>query len=73
VTGTLTTAHKRLIIPIVDPRRAVDGILRPTGPLRLDAIELVIDVADSQRFGFGRTSSRSRLHRQRRAMAAGSW
>ena len=47
VSGTLTTAHQRLIIPIVDPAAGVvDGILRPTGPLRLDAIELVIDVAD---------------------------
>ncbi|HEY8989922.1 MAG TPA: ABC transporter permease, partial [Candidatus Limnocylindrales bacterium] len=44
--GTLTTAHQRLIIPIVDPAGVVDGAVRPTGPLRLDAIELVIDVTD---------------------------
>ncbi|HEY8632158.1 MAG TPA: ABC transporter permease, partial [Candidatus Limnocylindrales bacterium] len=45
--GTLSTAHQRLVIPIVDPAAGVvDGALRPTGPLRLDAIELVIDVTD---------------------------
>jgi hypothetical protein len=45
--GTLSTAHQRLVIPIVDPTVDVgDGTLRPTGPLRLDAIELVIDVTD---------------------------
>jgi hypothetical protein len=47
VSGTLTTARQRLIIPIVDlTTGAGDGTLRPTGPLRLDAIELVIDVTD---------------------------
>jgi FtsX-like permease family len=47
VSGTLTAGHQRLVIPIVDPAAGVvDGALRPTGPLRLDAIELVIDVTD---------------------------
>jgi len=45
--GTLTTAHQRLVIPIVDlSAGVVDGALHPTGPLRLDAIELVIEVTD---------------------------
>ncbi|HTG40406.1 MAG TPA: ABC transporter permease, partial [Methylomirabilota bacterium] len=47
VSGTLTTARQRLIIPIVDLTVDVgDGTLRPTGPLHLGAIELVIDVTD---------------------------
>ena len=48
--GTLSTARQRLVIPIVDPSDAnagaVDAGLRPTGPLRLDAIEISLDVAD---------------------------
>ena len=47
VGGTLSAANQRLVIPIVDPTVDVgDGTLRPTGPLRLDAIELVIQVND---------------------------
>ena len=46
--ASLTTAGQRLIIPIVDD--ATDGVparVRPTGPLRLHAIELAIHIADS--------------------------
>jgi hypothetical protein len=45
--GNLTTARQRLIVPIVDASTGVAvGSLRPTAPLRLDAIELVIEVTD---------------------------
>jgi hypothetical protein len=46
VSGSLSTAHQRMIIPIVDRAAGFDANLRPTAPLHLDAIELVINVTD---------------------------
>jgi hypothetical protein len=49
-TGSLTKAGQRLVLPIVDlaPADATGPIrsLRPTGPLRLDAIELTMAITD---------------------------
>jgi hypothetical protein len=45
-TGSLTKAGQRLTVPIVDIAPDANPGLRPSGPLRLDAIELTIDVAD---------------------------
>ena len=47
VTGSLTKAGQRLIIPLDDPtvQGTPDG-LRPSGPLRLEALDLLLTVAD---------------------------
>ena len=44
VAGSLAMNGQRLVIPIVDVEPDVSPSLRPSGPLRLDAIELGIDL-----------------------------
>ncbi len=44
--GSLTAAGQRLVLPLADPTDPIAGDLRPTGPLRLEAVELQINVTD---------------------------